>query len=151
MCSFWLPVCGSIVAYPPIYRLVPSPFRFEIRQSPPPIASSCTHEWVQIDIYFCCFVVLTVASGLWQIYTWISDKLHHVLRLVCWECGVWNLVGQIWSSKDSLPIFQSRVLGGICKFFCPVVLALCRPQIHHRLWFRSVALSGPGRTSHETN
>ena len=30
VCSFWL--CGSIVAYPIIYRLVPSPSRFEIRQ-----------------------------------------------------------------------------------------------------------------------
>ena len=30
VCSFWL--CGSTVAYPIIYRLVPSPFRFEMRQ-----------------------------------------------------------------------------------------------------------------------
>ena len=30
MCSFWL--WGSIVAYPMIYRYVPSPSRFEIRQ-----------------------------------------------------------------------------------------------------------------------
>ena len=30
VCSFWL--CGSIVANPIIYRLVPSPSRFEIRQ-----------------------------------------------------------------------------------------------------------------------
>ena len=30
VCFFWL--CGSIVAYPINYRLVPSPFRFEIRQ-----------------------------------------------------------------------------------------------------------------------
>ena len=30
MCSFWL--CGSIVLYPVIYRLIPSPFQFEIRQ-----------------------------------------------------------------------------------------------------------------------
>ena len=30
VCSFWL--CGSIVAYPIIYRLVPSPSRFENRQ-----------------------------------------------------------------------------------------------------------------------
>ena len=30
VCSFWL--CGSIVANPIIYRLVPSPSRYEIRQ-----------------------------------------------------------------------------------------------------------------------
>ena len=30
MCSFWL--CGSIVAIPIIYRLVPSPSRYKIRQ-----------------------------------------------------------------------------------------------------------------------
>ena len=30
VCSFWL--CGSIVAYPIIYRLIPSPSRFETRQ-----------------------------------------------------------------------------------------------------------------------
>ena len=35
VCSYWL--CGSIVAYPVIYILVPSPFRFEIRQ--------CHHLW----------------------------------------------------------------------------------------------------------
>ena len=29
---FWLHVCGSIVAFPKIYRPIPSPFRFEIRQ-----------------------------------------------------------------------------------------------------------------------
>ena len=30
LCSFWL--CGSIVANPIIYRLVPSPSRYEVRQ-----------------------------------------------------------------------------------------------------------------------
>ena len=35
VCSFWL--CGSIVANPIIYRLVPSPSRFEIRKLNPGI------------------------------------------------------------------------------------------------------------------
>ena len=38
VCSFWL--CGSIVANPIIYRLVPSPSRFEIRQCVEPVVET---------------------------------------------------------------------------------------------------------------
>ena len=65
VCSFWL--CGSIVANPIIYRLEPSPSRFETRQWPPccatppscmPVSSTASHDnhekinsWVSFTFY----------------------------------------------------------------------------------------------------
>ena len=44
VCSFWL--CGSIVANPIIYRLVPSPSRYEIRQWMPSLMRNVLLQWL---------------------------------------------------------------------------------------------------------
>ena len=66
VCSFWL--CRSIVAYPIIYRLVPSPSRFEIRQWDLYL-SVIKHSWwrAPLSLHPPLWVWMTL-NGLWMAY-----------------------------------------------------------------------------------
>ena len=72
VCSFWL--CGSVVSYPKIYRLVPSPFRFEIRQLyldmvssvPADVAWKCTFSPLSVQASKLRVIWLAVSRPSWD-------------------------------------------------------------------------------------
>ena len=89
MCSFWL--CGSIVANPTIYRLVPSPSRFKTRQCSLDDAKDCTQSGWSKQQDCCSFSLLfsrNPVRGCWSLlenYLAVSTWIFNGSSIECQE------------------------------------------------------------------